>query len=205
MRCATRQGGRRRHAAAAAAAGQRGRSAWRCCSACVSASVASALRGADARWLAAGRYSGADRWRQRGRHRQACGRFARSHELRRRQPLRRWVSYGSAWSIGPVGSAGFGGPRILVTPEVADALGRLQHGETGFDFARRAVSDSAACSRTCTMSLRDLQESPIGAQRQPARGDDHRAGRDAVRFHLRDHGSAGQHQGAGRHACRSRC
>ena len=46
--------------------------------------------------------------------------------------------------------------------------------------------------------LRDLQESPLGTEGEPARVDDHRDGRDAVRLHLRDQGPARRHQGAAR-------
>ena len=61
-------------------------------------------------------------------------------------------------AIGP-----FGGPRILVTPELGDALGRLQHGETGFDFAGAPVQFSGL-QQDMHNVLRDMQDSPIGAQ-----------------------------------------
>jgi len=62
-----------------------------------------------------------------------------------------------AAAVGP-----FGGPRILVTPELGDALGRLQHGETGFQFAG-APLHMAGLQQDMHNVLRDLQESPVGA------------------------------------------
>ncbi len=59
-------------------------------------------------------------------------------------------------TIGP-----FGGPRILVTPELGDALGRLQHGESGFEFAGAPVQ-FAGLQQDMHNVLRDIQESPIG-------------------------------------------
>jgi hypothetical protein len=64
----------------------------------------------------------------------------------------------AAPAIGP-----FGGPRILVTPELGDALGRLQHGEAGFDFAGVPVH-FAGLQQDMHNVLRDLQESPLGAR-----------------------------------------
>ena len=64
----------------------------------------------------------------------------------------------AAPAIGP-----FGGPRILVTPEIADALGRLQHGETGFEFAGVPLQFSGL-QQDMHNVLRDLQESPLGAR-----------------------------------------
>jgi hypothetical protein len=55
----------------------------------------------------------------------------------------------------------FGGPRILVTPELSDALGRLQHGETGFDFAGAQVQFSGL-QQDMHNVLRDIRDSPIG-------------------------------------------
>ena len=57
----------------------------------------------------------------------------------------------------------FGGPRILVTPELGDALGRLQHGETGFEFAGSPVQFSGL-QQDMHNVLRDIQESPIGSK-----------------------------------------
>src|SRR5450631_3509367 len=54
-----------------------------------------------------------------------------------------------------------GGQRILITPELGDALGRLQHGETGFDFAGVPLH-VAGLQQDMHNVLRDLQESPIG-------------------------------------------
>jgi Protein of unknown function (DUF1631) len=61
-------------------------------------------------------------------------------------------------AIGP-----FGGPRILVTPELSDALGRLQHGETGFDFAGAQVQFSGL-QQDMHNVLRDIRDSPVGAK-----------------------------------------
>ena len=64
----------------------------------------------------------------------------------------------SAPAVGP-----FGGPRILVTPELGDALGRLQHGETGFEFAGTPVQFSGL-QQDMHNVLRDIQESPLGSK-----------------------------------------
>jgi hypothetical protein len=56
-----------------------------------------------------------------------------------------------------------GGQRILVTPELADALGRLQHGETGFDFGGVPLHFTGL-QQDMHNVLRDLQESPVGAR-----------------------------------------
>jgi hypothetical protein len=64
----------------------------------------------------------------------------------------------SALAVGP-----FGGPRILVTPELSDALGRLQHGETGFDFAGAQVQ-FAGLQQDMHNVLRDIRDSPIGSK-----------------------------------------
>jgi Protein of unknown function (DUF1631) len=64
----------------------------------------------------------------------------------------------SAPVLGP-----FGGPRILVTPELNDALGRLQHGETGFDFAGAQVQFSGL-QQDMHNVLRDIRDSPIGSK-----------------------------------------
>jgi hypothetical protein len=61
-------------------------------------------------------------------------------------------------AIGP-----FGGPRILVTQELSDALSRLQSGETGFDVAGVPVQ-FAGVPEGMHNVLRDLQESPLGAK-----------------------------------------
>jgi hypothetical protein len=54
-----------------------------------------------------------------------------------------------------------GGQRILITPELADALGRLQHGETGFDFGG-APLHVTGLQQDMHNVLRDIQESPLG-------------------------------------------
>jgi Protein of unknown function (DUF1631) len=69
--------------------------------------------------------------------------------------------YGAGQATPAVGP--FGGPRILVTPELADALGRLQHGETGFEFAGVPLQFSGL-QQDMHNVLRDLQESPLGAR-----------------------------------------
>jgi hypothetical protein len=61
-------------------------------------------------------------------------------------------------AIGP-----YGGPRILVTQEIGDALARLQHGETGFDIAGVPVQ-FAGIPEGMHNVLRDLQESPLAAK-----------------------------------------
>ena len=54
-----------------------------------------------------------------------------------------------------------GGQRILITPELGEALGRLQHGETGFDFGGVPLHVTGL-QQDMHNVLRDLQESPIG-------------------------------------------
>jgi hypothetical protein len=61
-------------------------------------------------------------------------------------------------AIGPLG-----GPRILVTQELGDALARLQQGETGFDVGGIPVQ-FAGVPQGMHNVLRDLQESPLGAK-----------------------------------------
>jgi hypothetical protein len=64
----------------------------------------------------------------------------------------------------PVPTIGqFGGPRILVTQELGDALSRLQQGETGFDVGGIPVQ-FAGVPQGMHNVLRDLQDSPIGAK-----------------------------------------
>jgi hypothetical protein len=68
------------------------------------------------------------------------------------------------FSFGPGAAAQLGqmtGQRILITPELGEALGRLQHGETGFEFAGAPVH-VAGLQQDMHNVLRDLQESPIG-------------------------------------------
>ena len=68
---------------------------------------------------------------------------------------------GAGQSVPAIGQ--FGGPRILVTPELGDALGRLQHGESGFEFAGAPVQ-FAGLQQDMHNVLRDIQESPIGSK-----------------------------------------
>jgi len=71
-----------------------------------------------------------------------------------------------AFGFGAGGGAGAqmgqaGGRRIVITPELADALGRLQHGETGFDFGG-APLHVTGLQQDMHNVLRDIQESPLG-------------------------------------------
>jgi hypothetical protein len=66
---------------------------------------------------------------------------------------------GTGAQMGQVGQ--MGGQRILITPELADALGRLQHGETGFDFAGVPLHVTGL-QQDMHNVLRDIQESPLG-------------------------------------------
>jgi Protein of unknown function (DUF1631) len=73
-----------------------------------------------------------------------------------------------AFGFGAGGGAGtqmgqMGGQRVLITPELADALGRLQHGETGFDFGGVPLHFTGL-QQDMHNVLRDLQESPVGAR-----------------------------------------
>jgi Protein of unknown function (DUF1631) len=68
------------------------------------------------------------------------------------------------FSFGPGTVAQMGqmsGQRILITPELGEALGRLQHGETGFDFGG-APLHVTGLQQDMHNVLRDLQESPLG-------------------------------------------
>jgi hypothetical protein len=64
---------------------------------------------------------------------------------------------------GPPAIGPFGGPRILVTQELGDALSRLQQGETGFDVGGIPVQFAGVPVGMHNV-LRDLQESPLGAK-----------------------------------------
>jgi len=66
---------------------------------------------------------------------------------------------GAGAPMGPLGQ--MGGQRILITPELADALGRLQHGETGFDFGGVPLHVTGL-QQDMHNVLRDIQESPLG-------------------------------------------
>ncbi len=57
----------------------------------------------------------------------------------------------------------FGGPRILVTPELGDALARLQHGETSMNYGGVSFQ-LAGLQQDMHNVLRDLQESPLGSK-----------------------------------------
>ena len=76
-------------------------------------------------------------------------------------------SYGAASAgggpAGPMAIGPYGGPRILVTPGLGEALGRLQHGESGFEFAGSPVQFSGL-QQDMHNVLRDVQDSPIGAR-----------------------------------------
>ncbi len=65
---------------------------------------------------------------------------------------------GQAPATGP-----FGGPRILVTPELGDALSRLQHGESNLNLGG-VPFQLAGLQQDMHNVLRDLQESPLGAK-----------------------------------------
>jgi len=64
----------------------------------------------------------------------------------------------TALGVGP-----FGGPRILVTQELGEALSRLQQGETGFDVGGTPIQFTGVPAGMHNV-LRDLQESPLGAK-----------------------------------------
>ncbi|HTP47567.1 MAG TPA: DUF1631 domain-containing protein [Casimicrobiaceae bacterium] len=64
---------------------------------------------------------------------------------------------------GAMGVGPFGGPRILVTQELGEALSRLQQGETGFDVAGVPIQFTGVPVGMHNV-LRDLQESPLGAK-----------------------------------------
>ena len=111
-----------------------------------------------------------------------------------------------AVALHPVGAAGADAVRVTSPARRssrrrcwARASSRLQAGESGFDLGAGAVQFSGIPTGMQNV-LRDLQESPLGPEGEPARVDDHRDGRDAVRLHLRDQGSARRHQGAARAA-----
>jgi hypothetical protein len=61
-------------------------------------------------------------------------------------------------AVGP-----FGGPRILVTPELGDALSRLQHGDNSMNYGGVSFQ-LAGLQQDMHNVLRDLQESPLGAK-----------------------------------------
>ena len=57
----------------------------------------------------------------------------------------------------------FGGPRILMTQEIGNALSRLQQGETGFEFDGVPI-ELTGVPQGMHNVLRDLQDSPIGTK-----------------------------------------
>jgi hypothetical protein len=61
-------------------------------------------------------------------------------------------------AVGP-----FGGPRILVTPELGDALARMQHGESSMNYGGVSFQ-LAGLQQDMHNVLRDLQESPLGSK-----------------------------------------
>jgi hypothetical protein len=63
----------------------------------------------------------------------------------------------------PAATGPFGGPRILVTPELGDALARLQHGESNMNYGGMSFQ-LAGLQQDMHNVLRDLQESPLGAK-----------------------------------------
>ena len=56
----------------------------------------------------------------------------------------------------------FGGKRVLVTPELGDALSRLQNGESNLNLGG-VPFQLAGLQQDMHNVLRDLQESPVGA------------------------------------------
>ena len=61
-------------------------------------------------------------------------------------------------AVGP-----FGGPRILATPELGDALSRLQHGDSNMNYGGVSFQ-LAGLQQDMHNVLRDLQESPLGSK-----------------------------------------
>ena len=80
-----------------------------------------------------------------------------------------------------------------------EGLTRLQQGQTDFDVEGMQVAFSGIPEGTAQRPARPagIAARPAG---EPARGDDDRDGRDAVRLHLRDARPARRHQGAARAA-----
>ena len=83
-------------------------------------------------------------------------------------------------------------------PMLGEGLARLQAGETDFDLGGGDVRP--VLRHPARHAQRPARPAGVPARQEgePARIDDDRAGRDAVRLHLRDQGSAGRHQGAAR-------
>ena len=70
---------------------------------------------------------------------------------------------GGATQQAPPAVGPFGGPRILVTPELGDALARLQHGDNRLNYGGVSFQ-LAGLQQDMHNVLRDLQESPLGAK-----------------------------------------
>ena len=68
---------------------------------------------------------------------------------------------GSLASLPMIGP--YGGPRILVTQELGDALTRLQQGETGFDVGGTPIHFTGVPQDMHNV-LRDIQDSPLGGK-----------------------------------------
>lgn len=64
---------------------------------------------------------------------------------------------------GPPAVGPFGGPRILVTPELGDALSRMQHGDSSMNYGGVSFQ-LAGLQQDMHNVLRDLQESPLGSK-----------------------------------------
>jgi len=72
------------------------------------------------------------------------------------------ASSGAAQQAQPAAGP-FGGPRILATPELGDALSRLQHGESSMNYGGVSFQ-LAGLQQDMHNVLRDLQESPLGSK-----------------------------------------
>jgi hypothetical protein len=72
-------------------------------------------------------------------------------------------SAGGGAQQAPPATGPFGGPRILVTPELGDALSRLQHGESNMNYGGVSFQ-LAGLQQDMHNVLRDLQESPLGSK-----------------------------------------
>ena len=91
------------------------------------------------------------------------------------------------------------GAPIISTPGLHEGLTRLQAGQTEL---RRRGHAGRVLRHSGGPAQRPARPAGIAARpaREPARVDDDRDGRDAVRLHLRDEGPARRHQGAARAA-----
>ena len=100
--------------------------------------------------------------------------------------------------LAPTPSGYVPGAPIISTVDLHEGLTRLQAGQTGFE-----VGGARACQFSgipTGPAQRPARPAGVAArpEGEPARIDDDRDGRDAVRLHLRDQGPAGRHQGAAR-------